>query len=237
MPFKSLARGATLIVASTLSAFAADLPMNSPEPVEVSGPAFDWSGFYVGANGGFGWANIGKVRIDDPINGQYTIGSKTGTGFVGGGEVGWNIQSDVLVSGIEADFQYANISSSVNWGPYGFLGVNSNSHAEYFGTLRVRAGFTVDRTLLFLTGGLAYGGLNSSQLGGAAKMRVGYAFGAGAEYAFTDHWTAKVEALYINVGDSNSQTISVTRGANVYSITALPANGGGMVRLGLNYKF
>jgi outer membrane immunogenic protein len=240
MAIKSFVRGATLIAVSGLSAFAADMPMSSPEPTELpvlSGPAFDWTGFYVGANGGFGWANGGNIRIDDPINGPFAIGVKSGTGFIGGAQVGWNLQSDVLVSGIEADLQYASIRSSVNWGPYGFLGVSSGARAEYFGTLRVRSGFTVDGMFFFLTGGLAYGGLNSSPLGGAARLNVGYALGAGVEYAFADHWTTKVEALYINVGNSNSRTTSITNGGNVYPITAFSGNGGGLIRVGLNYKF
>jgi outer membrane immunogenic protein len=234
---KTLIRAAILVLGAGLPAVAADLPMNAPPPMESPGPIYDWTGFYIGANGGFGWANGGHVRVDDPINGPYSIGLATRTGFLGGGQVGYNLQSDVLVSGIEADIQYANIGSTVHWGPYGFLGVSSGSHAAYFGTVRARAGFTVDRTLFFLTGGFAYGGLASPPLGGAPTVNVGFAVGGGVEYAFTNYWTVKAEALYIDLGKSISRTIFVTNGGIVYPITATSANSGDLVRVGVNYKF
>jgi outer membrane immunogenic protein len=234
---KTLVRVATLTAASALSAYAADMPMSAPEPMEPPAPIFDWSGPYAGVNGGFAWANAGKVSIADPINGTYTINAKSGTGFVGGIQAGYNLQSDVLISGIEADIQYSGVGSSVNWGPYGFLGVSSKSQAEYFGTLRVRGGFTVDRTFFYLTGGLAYGSLNSSPLGGAPSLNLGYALGGGAEYAFTDHWTAKIEGLYVNLGSGNAKTIYVANAGNIYPIRATTGSGAALVRVGVNYKF
>jgi outer membrane immunogenic protein len=235
--YKTLIRAAAIVTMSVVSAFAADLPMSSPLPTLSSASVYDWSGFYVGASAGYGWASGGSITVDDPLNGPHPVGVSSGTGFVGGGQVGANIQSDVLVSGIEADIQYANIGSSVNWAPYGFLGLSSGSSAEYFGTLRVRGGFAIDRTFFFLTGGAAYGGLNSSPLGGTATRNLGYAFGAGAEYAFTDHWTTKLEALYISQMNSSTKTIYVTNGPNVYPINAISGSGGVLVRVGVNYKF
>jgi outer membrane immunogenic protein len=234
---KVFARIATLLLGSTLSAYAADMSVSPPDPVEAPAPVYDWTGFYVGANGGFGWANAGSLTINDPINGAYTIGAKRGSGFLGGGQVGYNLQSDVFVSSIEADAQYANMGSSANWGPYAFLGVNSGSRAEYFGTVRLRTGFAVDRTLLFLTGGLAYGGFNSAPLGGGVTLNIGYAVGVGAEYAFSDHWTGKVEALYININKGDAKTTTVVNGGTIYPISAVAGNGGSLVRVGVNYKF
>jgi outer membrane immunogenic protein len=234
---KALVRVSTLTAASAISAYAADMPMSTPEPMEPAAPIFDWSGPYAGVNGGYGWADPGKVSIADPINGTYTISAKSGAGFVGGVQAGYNLQSDVLISGIEADIQYSGMGSSVNWGPYSFLGVSSKSQAEYFGTLRVRGGFTVDRTFFLVTGGLAYGSLNSSPIGGATQLNLGYALGGGAEYAFTDHWTAKVEALYVNLGAGNAKTIYVANAGNIYPISATKGSGATLVRVGVNYKF
>ena len=84
------------------------------------------------------------------------------------------------------------------------LGLNGNSNGQYFGTVRVRAGYAVDRMLFYVTGGLAYGGLNSTALYDSTSS-AGYTIGAGVEYAFTNNWTAKVEALYINL-DSGTKT-------------------------------
>jgi outer membrane immunogenic protein len=124
--------------------------------------------------------------------------------LIGGVQIGSNLQYESFVYGIEADFQYANVGTSINWGLYGRLGLGSGSSAGYFGTVRGRAGYAIDRTLLFLTGGLAYGGLNKSPLGGNSTSNIGYAFGGGVEYAFTQNWTVKAEALYLSLSNGRS---------------------------------
>jgi outer membrane immunogenic protein len=235
---KSLFLVSALFTAASASAFAADLPTRkAPPPMYAPAPVYNWSGFYVGVNAGAGWANSGNVTVHDPKIGDQSVDVSSRSGFIGGGQVGYNFQAGEFVYGVEADIQYANIGSSVNWGPYGRLGVSSGGNGEYFGTVRGRAGYAIDRTLLFVTGGLAYGGLNSSPFGGNATSNVGYALGGGVEYAFTEHWTAKVEALYINLSDGNSRTIAITNGGVIYPISATNGNGGGVVRVGVNYKF
>jgi outer membrane immunogenic protein len=237
MNLKRLLVSAAVVAISMTAAFAADLPMGSAPPVFTPIPVYDWSGFYVGANAGVGWANGGNVTVFDPVLGAQSINVVSRSGFIGGVQLGSNLQYEAFVFGVEADIQYANIGSSINWGPYGRLGISSGSSGEYFGTARLRAGYAIDRTLLFLTGGLAYGGLNRSPLGGNSTSNVGYALGGGVEYAFTRNWTAKVEALYINLSNGSNRTIAVTNGGLVYPITANAGNGGGLVRVGVNYKF
>jgi outer membrane immunogenic protein len=239
MVFKSLICAAALAGVASAAALAADLPTNKPppEPVFTPVPVYNWSGFYVGANAGVGWSNGGNVTVADPKLGAQSISVSSRSGFIGGGQLGYNFQVGQFVYGLETDIQYANIGSSVNWGPYGRLGVSTGSSGEYFGTLRARAGYAIDRTLLFLTGGLAYGGLNSSPVGGNATSNVGYALGGGVEYAFTQNWTAKIEALYINLSNGGGRTIYVTNGGVVYPVSANSGNGGGLVRVGVNYKF
>jgi outer membrane immunogenic protein len=237
---KSLFLLSALGAAASASAFAADLPTRkAAPPMYAPAPVYDWSGFYVGVNAGVGWANSGNVTVHDPnpAIGNQSVNISSRSGFIGGGGLGYNFQSGEFVYGLEADIQYANIGSSINWGPYGRLGVSSGGSGEYFGTVRARAGYAIDRTLLFVTGGLAYGGLNSSPFGGNATSNVGYALGGGVEYAFTQHWTAKVEALYINLSNGSDRTIAVTNGGAVYPISASNGNGGGLVRVGVNYKF
>jgi outer membrane immunogenic protein len=237
MNLKRLLVSAAVVTISMTAAFAADLPMISAPPVFTPVPVYDWSGFYVGANAGVGWANGGNVTVFDPVLGAQSINVVSRSGLIGGVQLGSNLQYEAFVFGVEADIQYANIGSSINWGPYGRLGVSSGSSGEYFGTARLRAGYAIDRTLIFLTGGLAYGGLNRSPLGGNSTSNVGYALGGGVEYAFTQNWTAKVEALYINLSNGSNRTIAVTNGGLVYPITANAGNGGGLVRVGVNYKF
>jgi outer membrane immunogenic protein len=237
MNFKRALLLTALASISATASFAADLPMRSAPPAFVPPPVYNWSGFYLGLNAGAGWSNSGNVTVSDPVLGAQSIGVSSRTGFVGGGQAGYNFQTGGFVWGLETDIQYASIGSSVNWGPYGRLGISSGSSGEYFGTLRARGGVALDRTLLYLTGGLAYGGLNSSPFGGNATSNVGYALGGGVEYAFTDHWTAKVEALYINLSNGSNRTIAVTNGGLIYPVSANSGNGGGLARVGVNYKF
>ncbi len=239
MVSKSLVCGAALIAASVVFAFAADLPTGKPppEPMFTPVPVYNWTGFYIGVNAGVGWANGGNVTVNDPVLGAQSVSVSSHSGFLGGGQLGYNIQAGAMVYGLEADIQYASIGSSVNWGPYGKLGLSTGSSGEYFGTVRPRLGYAIDRTLLFITGGLAYGGLNSSPLSGNATSNVGYALGGGVEYAFTQNWTAKIEALYINLSNGSARTVYVTNGGAVYPVSANSGNGGGFVRVGVNYKF
>ncbi len=237
MNLKPLCLPAALVVISAVSAFAADLPSAAPPPPPPPPPVYNWTGFYIGGNAGVGWANGGNVTVNDPKLGPQSISVSSHSGFIGGGQIGYNIQAGAFVYGIEADIQYADIGSSVNWGPYGKLGLSTGSSGEYFGTVRPRLGYAIDRTLLFITGGLAYGGLNCSPVSGNATSNVGYALGGGVEYALTYNWTVKLEALYINLTNGGNRTVYVTNGGIVYPVTASNGNGGGVVRVGINYKF
>jgi len=96
----------------------------------------------------------GSITVDDPLNGPHPVGVSSGTGFVGGGQVGANIQSDVLVSGVEADIQYANIGSSVNWSRMVSL-AELRLERRVFRNVASSRGFAIDRTFFFLTGGAA----------------------------------------------------------------------------------
>jgi outer membrane immunogenic protein len=220
----------------TVAGYAADLPVRTaPPPVTTFVPAFTWTGFYVGLNAGVGWTNSGTVTVDDPILGPGVISTGSKTGFVGGAQAGYNWQAGAFVFGGEADIQYADLGNSIEWGDYSRFGISGNSNGQYLGTVRVRAGYAVDRALFYLTGGLAYGGLNSTALHGSTST-AGYTLGAGVEYAFTNNWTAKVEALYVNL-DSGTKSLTLTDNNRDYTFYAKSGNGGGLVRLGVNYKF
>jgi outer membrane immunogenic protein len=234
---KHVVLSAAFLATFGASALAADLPARTMAPPPPPLPLFyNWSGFYAGLNAGYGWSNAGTVTVNDPRFGPTPVSVSSRSGFVGGGQIGYNIQSGAFVGGVEADIQYAGIGSSVNWGRYGYLGVSSGNNGQYFGTVRARAGYAIDRTLLYVTGGLAYGGLNSSPLGGNATSNVGYAVGGGVEYAFTNNWSAKLEALYVNL-NRKSGNVAITNGNLIYPINVSGGNGGGVVRVGLNYKF
>jgi opacity protein-like surface antigen len=130
MNLKRLLVSAAVVAISMTAAFAADLPMRSAPPVFTPVPVYDWSGFYVGANAGVGWANGGNVTVFDPVLGAQSINVVSRSGFIGGVQLGSNLQYEAFVFGVEADIQYANIGSSINWGPYGRLGITSDRAAS-----------------------------------------------------------------------------------------------------------
>ena len=215
-------------------AMASDLP-HRPVPV-VQPPAFTWTGFYIGVNAGLGWSNSGTINISDPIVGNTSINTAGTTGFVGGGQIGYNWQHQRWVFGLETDIQYSDLKSGVAWAAYEWFGYSS-SNSQYFGTVRGRVGYAFDRTLFYVTGGLAYGGLNSNWWHGTTS-NTGWTLGGGIEYAFTDNWTGRIEGLYVDL-NSGTHTGSHTRNGvlGTYNVSGTSGEGGGVVRAAVNYKF
>lgn len=226
------------------SVLAADLP-SRPAPVpEVYVPVFTWAGLYVGLNAGVGWGESSGVSVTGPTVGSSgTIGGGSSDGrFVGGAQIGYNWQSGAIVYGLETDIQYVDTGGSLAWGPYSWWGTGGNGDGGYLGTVRARVGYAIDRTLIYITGGLAYGGLNSNPLTGNTTSNTGWTIGGGVEYAVTNNWTVRIEGLYVDISDGRrSQTFINTVGgvlpAGVYTATSGRSGDAGIVRLGVNYKF
>lgn len=206
--------GAVLGVMGVGPALAADLPRAQQPivkaPAVVPAPVFSWTGFYIGGNVGYGWGS-GNDAAD-------LLGIKP-QGWFGGGQVGYNYQfGNNIVAGLEADFQGGDISDGV-------AGVDSK--LDWFGTVRGRLGYAFGRVLPYVTGGFAYGNNSIDNLGWSqSKTLTGWTAGAGIEYALTDHWTAKTEYLYTDLGSSFYDNLGASSG-----VTAQTA------KIGINYKF
>jgi outer membrane immunogenic protein len=261
---------AALTAAGAFAAQAADLPTRkeAPAPVFVP-PPFTWTGFYVGANVGGIWGTsdttITTYAAGFPFLQSYFPGSlgTGGSGWLGGGQAGYNYQTGMFVIGAETDLDWTSMSRSKDFvGPTfvdangfnDFLTVNASARLNWIGTTRLRAGFvaTPDNRLMFYgTGGFAYGGGNGhlsaydntsglGWFGSKSDTRTGWTLGAGVEYAITNNITLKGEYLYYDLGNSNEVTV-----ANAAALTALPgvyATGkvnynGSIFRVGANYKF
>jgi outer membrane immunogenic protein len=228
------------------SASAADMPVKAPVMVA---PVYNWTGFYVGINGGGGWNSTSNdIGYFAPATGfaGTSNGFRSRGGF-GGGQIGYNWQTGQIVYGLEADFQGSGISDSFNvtvasnGGP---LGVNASQRLNYFGTARGRIGYAFDRTLLYATGGFAYGRVNDSILltNGAATAplasnttKTGFVIGAGAEYRFAPTWSVKAEYQYIDLGSQPLSGVS-TNGVLLQTTNNVDAKFH-TIRIGLNYKF
>jgi outer membrane immunogenic protein len=215
---------------------AADLPRRNfaPPPVAAYSPvsAFSWTGFYVGVNGGYSWASLGSV-------GNATFDRPSG--FTLGGTAGYNQQFGSFVLGVEGDFNWSNIDSSrrqtINIGaPATPNAVVYASDVNWAGTLRVRAGYAVDRVLLYATGGyagalldLAYTNVTTPSGASQSKWAHGYVLGVGLEYAFTRNLSGKAEYLYTALADTGAFSGGVYAARADYSAST--------VRMGVNYRF
>jgi outer membrane immunogenic protein len=204
--FSGIALAALAIAAP---ASAADVPARGPVYKAAPGPLFNWTGFYVGGHGGYGWGDAENLKP---------------AGWFGGGQIGYNWQyAPNWVFGLEADISGSDISdTNVAGAPL------VNSKTNYFGTARGRLGYTVDRVMVYGTGGLAWAHNRAND--GAFlddQTHVGWAAGAGVEYAFAPNWSTKLEWLYADYGNKTYALTAPTR-------VDLTDNS---LKLGLNYRF
>ncbi|MFT4116477.1 outer membrane protein [Bradyrhizobium sp.] len=239
---------------------AADLaarPYTKAPPAPIA-TVYNWTGFYGGLNGGYGWGsstgnlvgNSGGIAIPAAIAGG-TIPTALGVrpeGWLGGAQIGYNWQYNQVVFGLEADIQGAGIKQSVGISRAAVVGLlptfsTGSSELDWFGTVRGRIGYAWNTVLLYATGGLAYGGVSDSAssatvppppagFGSNGATRVGWTAGAGVEWAFTPNWTLKGEYLHVDLGSSNT-TVVFPADFLVYRFQ----HQYDMVRIGVNYKF
>jgi outer membrane immunogenic protein len=225
MKFKLLGAGlaAMTLLATSFSAQAADIPRPVYKGVRSVVAYYNWTGFYVGINGGYGWGNS---------DWDFPAVSPKPKGFLVGGTVGYNYQMGSLVLGLEGDFDYADIKDSVTC----LAVLTCETKNSYLATFRGRVGYAFDRWLPYVTGGGAWGRVKataSAPVAGAAASsssdQLGWTAGAGIEYAFLSNWSAKIEYLYVDLGSFDTGFT-----APIADNVSLKEN---IVRVGLNYKF
>jgi outer membrane immunogenic protein len=210
-----------LLLASVASvAYGADLPAPSvpyTKAPAVVNPAINWSGFYIGAMGGYASENT-----SDPL------GIKGG---FGGGTIGYNWQFGTFVVGLEADGAAADVNNSAT-----VSGITVSAKVDALATVRGRAGVAFDQVFFYGTAGLA---LADTKVGASAlgvgisdsKTMTGWTAGAGAEWMFMPHWSLKAEYLFRSFG---SQTFFATLIPPGVPTGTLNVNSG---QVGVNYHF
>ena len=233
---RTLLAAVSLGVLGLLSpALGADLPY-AKAPVAVAS-VYDWTGFYVGGFGGGGLGNHNYNNANGPAGfANFTVNYDS-TGAIGGGEVGYNAQSGNYLVGVEADAFWSGIKGSdANQA----LGVIDQSNLRWGGTLRARGGITVDRLLLFFTGGWAFGDiLHTSTAAGFpvdqfTNHQSGLTAGGGIAYAITNNVIGKIEYRYYDLGRYNRAGNPLTpNGQLPYTVD----NTYSVVTLGIDFKF
>jgi outer membrane immunogenic protein len=207
------------------SAYAADIPRRVERQVvaPVAMPvAYNWTGFYVGLNAGWGWGT-------GSLSGPPASGDLEGSGGLIGGTLGYNWQMNQIVFGVETDIAWSGIETDSGCGG----GLRCAVSNDWLGTARGRLGLAMDRVMPYITGGLAYGEVSAAVTGnpGASETQAGWTLGAGVEFAMTAPWTAKLEYLYVDLGDFACGTACGTAGPDNVEFNAH------ILRAGLNYRF
>jgi outer membrane immunogenic protein len=210
------------------SAIAADMPVKAP-PAPVMAPL--WTGTYVGLNGGYAW---GRGR-ESTTPFTATTGDFDLKGGVFGVTYGGNWQSGHVVLGFESDFDWAHINGDPTL-PGICAAATCFIHTKWLSTERMRAGWDFNGWLFYGTAGVAFGrveagqGIGCNTLAGLCdtKTRTGWVAGVGVETMFWQNWSAKLEYLHYDLGESINSNPGTP-------ITALDR--GDMIRGGINYHF
>jgi outer membrane immunogenic protein len=229
---KKLFLGLVGVVAFAGSVAAADLPARTYTKAPYVDPAYNWTGFYLGANAGGAWGRsdaatstifspVGYFATTSPgaiaIAGAQRLNS---SGFTGGLTAGYNWQSSNVVFGLESDFNYFGLKgSSTGSGIYpccvttGFT-VNSSVATDWLITFRPRIGIASNNWLFYVTGGLAVANVKSNfsftdtfaaatESGSVSQTKAGWSAGGGVEYALMNGWSVKAEYLHVDLGSEN----------------------------------
>jgi high affinity Mn2+ porin len=209
-------------------ASAADMALKAP----VYKAVYDWTGFYIGAHTGYGGGKSNAVLSDPAI---ATSDNRFG-GIIGGVQAGYNVRlPSGLLLGVEADITFPSYLLS-NFTASSLTTARSgmSEQWDYTGTARGRIGYASGPWLAYATGGLAWMGerfLNTPAVGDDEKhinVRLGWAAGAGVEYAFAPHWSVKLEYLYSQFDRANVHFPSGTQYNSSLDFQ--------QIRIGLNRK-
>ena len=136
----STAAAAALVFCA--SAHAADLPVKAPRAAPMVAPAFSWTGCYIGAQVGYGWA-----KTDHSFDNGAPSDTSNPHGILGGGHLGCNYQIATWVVGVEGDFEAADVKDGDFVNLTGGTSAGS-SKMKWDGSVRGRFGFAFDRSLI-----------------------------------------------------------------------------------------
>ncbi len=196
---RKLLLSATGVVAMAGAAVAADLPGRQAPPPYVAPPLFSWTGFYLGAQLGYAWG-FDDFTATNPFFGTFANNSYNPNGVIGGAHVGYNYQVGQFVVGVEGDVDGTGYSGSRT---AGFARLTTEIPVQ--GSIRARLGLALDHALLYVTGGVAFAGIDTTYATFAGydtfgKTRTGWTIGGGIEYALNPNWSIRAEYRYADFG-------------------------------------
>ena len=229
----SLLIGICAAALAAAPAVAADLPVKAP-PAPAPVPVFSWTGFYIGANIGGAWSHS---TVTDAVTGATF--NTDNSGFIGGGQFGFNYQVNNFVFGVEGDIDGTSLSKTGPGIATAFGTLQASANTDWIATLAGRVGFAVDRWLIYAKGGGAWvqNSATLTNLGTGASVsgsntNSGWMAGVGAEWAFSGPWSAKIEYNHVWMDNFSVGASSIIAGDQFNVSRDID-----MVKVGVNYRF
>ena len=239
----------TLVAASAVAAFlatslvaqAADLPQRpapAPAPAVVMPYMYDWTGFYIGGNAGYGqnracWGSFGTGLAAD--------GCSSNSGGLVGGQGGYRWQFGPVVFGLEAEGDWSNMRANLPTRNPGFPGGTDSAKVSSVGLFTGQLGYAANAALFYLKGGgaVANNSFSVQNAAGVAELfasshKLGATVGVGFEYGFTPNWSAGVEWDYLMMGNANN---SFSCNASCAAVANTISQNINMITVRVNYKF
>ena len=229
---KNLLLAAVSLVAlsATAPALAADLAARpyTKAPAMIA-TVYDWSGFYIGINGGGGsshatWDFVGVGRE----------GSHDATGGTVGGQIGYRWQSGQWVFGVEGQGNWADFSGD---NTSALFATRNRTKIDAFGLITGQVGYAWNNVLIYVKGGAAVvsdkyeiSSTAGALLASTSDTRWGGTVGAGLEYGFAPNWSVGVEYNHIFLSDKDVTFAGFAGSERIRQDVDM-----GLVRL--NYKF
>jgi len=247
------------------SAALASMPTHAADLAYKSAPimqaAYNWTGFYVGLNGGGGMASADHLDPD----GEFFTNTKFQQAFgTVGVQAGYNYQIGSAVIGLEGDYNWVGLDKTKLFDLDNGRGSTANFKFSEFATLRARGGLALDRTLLYVTAGVAFAHIQNTDafdafdnqgrpqtpccIAAEDKWKAGLAVGAGVEFALSQNWSVKGEYLYMMFEDYEAPLLNhrdgtrscTGNGINAPTLTNCRMNfteSAQLARLGVNYRW
>jgi len=228
------------ITVAAAPASAADMAVKAPPPAPLP-VIYDWSGFYIGGNGGWGqsrncWDFLDAAGV------AFASGCRERSGGLVGGQIGYRWQASQWVFGLEAQGDWADLSnqrvSLIN------PAFSTRTTTDGIGLFTGQIGYAWNAALLYVKGGAAVTSNRASildtltgiELASASATRWGGVVGVGFEYGFAPNWSVGLEYDHLFMGDANN-TFSIVNPVNAAFVNNRISQDVDMVTLRFNYRF
>jgi outer membrane immunogenic protein len=234
--------GLVALVGIAAPASAADMAVKARPPAPVIAPIYDWTGFYIGANGGWAQSRNCWDFVDPVLGVTFAEGCHERSGGVVGGQIGYRWQANQWVFGLEAQGDWADLSHTRD--SLLFPGILSTRiETDAIGLFTCQIGYAWNQALLYVKGGAAVTSNRFSildtptgiELASASSTRWGGVVGVGFEYGFAPNWSFGVEYDHLFMGDANNSFTSPALVAGVLNNRV--SQDVDMVTLRINYRF